>query len=374
MAFPGIVTKMILKVGERTIDLLNKTVVKHVPDSRPRIKVCMLGARGVGKTSVITSMYNSMDEAVRGTGLFLSASPDTQIILNTKRNDLKGIFRGNPHKGALISESGIEGDASESLFEFTYGFNKEKVNIDLEIRDYPGEYLEREPETVASFINEASAIMIAIDTPCLMEEDGRYDRGKNRLDLVADFLLDHLDNQSEKLLLLVPLKCEKYYLENRIDEVRDRVKAAYIGLIDHFRDQDNMFGFKHKVCCAVTPIQTLGTVKFHDFGRSPDGSVNETEKCGMPLPREMQFEYAVSNANYAPVNCEQPLYYLLSFISKQYRKEKEAQKTTGFIGRLLNMFNLIPKVEEFFLEIQSLAAKRIDGTQGYQIFYGKGRI
>ena len=374
----GIIQNMAKKTGELASsagETIRDKAAQSAGHPRMKIRICMLGARGVGKTSIITSMYNSMSEAVTNTGLFLSASMDTQIILNSKLHDLNSIYQGHPAKGDLIAESGIEGDASESVFEFTYGFNKEKINIDLEIRDYPGEYLKDRPDTVADFIREASAVLIAIDTPCLMEEGGRYQAAKNRLDLVSEFLIKHMDSESEKLLLLVPLKCEKYCLEGRIDEVTDRVKKYYGGLIEHFRDREDRFNFKKKVCCAITPIQTLGTVAFHDFGRDANGEVIEIMgNDGMALPREQRYEYAVAGAQYRPRNCEQPLYYLLSFISKQYSREIEAKKTSGIIGRLMKSFSLVPKVEEFFIEIQTLASKRIDSGQGYKILYGKGRI
>lgn len=351
-------------------------VGKQTEAPRMKMKVCMLGARGVGKTSVITSMYNSQKEAVKGTGLFLVADSDTEKILDNKREDLIRIFDGIHKEKELVAESGIPGDASESVFEFTYGMNSEKVNIDLEIRDYPGEYLRDEPETVAGFVREASAIMIAIDTPCLMEENGKYHLAKNRIDLVSKFLMNYLDNTEEKMILLVPLKCEKYYREGRIDEVTATVKKQYDGLIQYLCDKENMHGFKKKICCAITPIQTLGDVAFDSFARNEmTGDIKEiTTKDGMKLPAEIRYHYTASNAKYSPINCVQPLYYLLAFVSKQYEKARQEEKNSGWIGRLREAFRLIPNVEAFLLEIQRLGVKRIENAQGYKVLFGRGRL
>lgn len=357
------------------VEHIKEGVSKQAEAPHMKMKVCMLGARGVGKTSVITSMYNSQKEAVKGTGLFLSADSDTEKILESKREDLKGIFYGIHKEKELITESGISGDDSESAFSFSYGMNSEKVNIDLEIRDYPGEYLKSEPELVAGFVREASAIMIAIDTPCLMEENGKYHLAKNRLDLVSKFLMTYLDNTEEKLILFVPLKCEKYYCEGRINEVTDAVKHQYDGLIQYLRDKDNMQGFKKKICCAITPIQTLGDVAFDSFARDEMGNIKEvTTKDGMKLPAEIRYHYTKSNAVYNPVNCVQPLYYLLAFISKQYEKSRQEQTSSGLIGRLKETLRLIPNVESFLLEIQRLGIKRIENAQGYKVLFGHGRI
>jgi len=330
----------------------------------------------VGKTSVITAMYNSQREAVQGTGLFLRASADTATMLDGKQYELRSIFKGVHQDSERVQESGIPGDSAETLFEFSYGMNSENINIDLEIRDYPGEYLMTEPERVAEFIREASAVLIAIDTPHLMEEGGKYHLAKNRMDLVADFLMHHLDRENEKLVLLVPLKCEKYYRENRIDEVTERVCQEYAGLIEYLRDRQDLHGLKKKLCCAVTPIQTLGNVVFDAFERDPaTGMIREiTTRDGMPLPATVLYRYTASNAEYNPVNCAQPLYYLLSFVSKQYEKSRQEKARSGWLGRFWEALRLIPNVEAFLLEIQRLGMRRIEGAQGYKILFGRGRI
>lgn len=346
-----------------------KKIKTKVEPPRMKMAVCMLGARGVGKTSVITSMYNSQKEAVSGSGLFLIADSDTALILDDKKNQLDHIFYGYHEEGSLMKESGIAGDSSESLFKFTYGMSSEKINIDLEIRDYPGEYLRKEPEIVANYIQEANAVMIAIDTPCLMEMDGRYNDGKNHPQLVMNFLINHLKNDEEKLILFVPLKCEKYFREDRIDEVTSRIQEVYAKLITYLRDRDGVNGFKKKICCAVTPIQTLGDVVFDSFGQE------EIEtRDGKVIPMQTNYKYASTDAKYRPQYCAQPLYYLLSFVSKQYQKMQSEEKTSGWFGRLKEVLKLIPNVELFLLEIASLGTKRLDGTKGYKVLFGRGRV
>lgn len=356
----------------------NKVIAMTGQTDPPRMtmKVCMLGARGVGKTSVITSMYNNHKDAVNGTELSLIADDDTRCILDSKREELKKIFSGIHKEGDFVRESGIPGDASESVFTFTYGMNSEKICMDLEIRDYPGEYLRSEPELVADFIKEASAVIIAIDTPCMMEAGGRYHSAKNRFDLVSEFLMHYLGNEDEKLILFVPLKCEKYYREGKIDEVTARVQKEYRGLVDYLRDKDNLHGFKKKICCAITPIQTLGNVAFDSFAvDEKTGQIKEiTVSDGKKLPAETRYRYTANNAAYEPVNCVQPLYYLLAFVSKQYEEGRKEQKSKGWINRLVDALRLIPNVENFLLEIQGMGMRRIENAQGYKVLFGHGRI
>lgn len=363
---------MAFHIGEKIKGLTKKAKLEP---QRLTMRVCMLGARGVGKTSVITSMYNSQKAAVSGTNLFLTANGATQTVLENKKNLLKGMFAGVHGADSLVTESGLPGDSAESLFQFTYGMNSERINIDLEIRDYPGEYLRTEPERVAVYIREADAVLIAIDTPCMMEAEGCYHEGKNRPQLVMDFLMENLSSESEKLVLLVPLKCEKYYLEGQIDQVTDRVRKSYAPLIAHLKGQKNESTGKKNVCCAIAPIQTLGGVRFDSFEAAEDGGPRElATKEGQPLPARIRYRYTASNADYAPRYCEQPLYYLLAFVSKQYQKAQGQQGAGGLFGRLREALRMIPNVDAFLIEMAALGQKRLDGVQGYQVLFGRGRI
>lgn len=355
-------------------DLTGKFVPKVEPPHLT-MRVCMLGARGVGKTSVITSLYNSHKDAVSGTNLFLKANGTTQTVLESKKSMLNAMFRGLHAEGDLVTESGIPGDSSDSLFCFTYGMNSERINIDLEIRDYPGEFLRQEPDLVAEYIREANAVLIAIDTPCMMEEEGRYHTGKNRPQLVMDFLTQHLSSESEKLVLFVPLKCEKYYFEDRIDEVTERIQREYAPLLSHLRGQKNDTTGKKNVCCAITPIQTLGGVLFDSFERKPDGTVGEImTPDGLALPEKINYRYAASNASYSPKYCEQPLYFLLAFVSMQYQQVQKQQNSSGLLARLREALRLIPKIDDFLLEIAMLGQRRLNGAHGYKILFGRGRL
>lgn len=190
-----------------------------------------------------------------------------------------------------------------------------------------------------------------------------------------DFLKNNLGNEEEKLILFVPLKCEKYFQENRIDEVTRCVQKNYAELLDFLRDKENIHGFKKKVCCAITPIQTLGGIAFDSFEKNPDGTAAEfTTKDGKVLPARVHYHYISVDAGYKPKYCVQPLYYLLSFVSKQYQRMQNREKVSGWFGKLKEALRLIPNVDAFMMEIASMGMQRIDGTQGYKILFGRGRI
>ncbi len=366
-------TNILQSIKDRLNQFRQSTNCSRGAEARP-MRICMLGPRGVGKTSVVTAMHDNLRHAVNGTDLFLIADADTEAILKNKKNSLTSMFGGLHSANELVTESGIPGDASATMFSFTYGMNSEHVNIGMEIRDYPGEYLITNAETVANYVHEADAVLVVIDTPALMEEDGRYNEGRNRPRLVMDFLMKNLDNTADKLILFIPLKCERYCADGRIELVREKICQVYAPLIAHLRDKDDEHGFRLRVCCAVTPIQTLGGVEFCDFERNADGSVKEvTTSDGSILPACAKYRYVSGNAAYTPRDCAQPLYYLLGFFSKQY-KELRGQKNNRFFSRLIDIFCQVPNVDLFMLEAARLGAQRREYGDGFQVIFGRGRI
>ena len=354
-------------------DKIKKTVLGEEMPGKPIMKITMLGARGVGKTSVLTSMYNNMNTAVNDTRLHIVADSGTNTVLYKKTDDLKRMFfQGNNIDDEV--QSGIAGDSTVSTFEFEFGMNTERINIGLEIKDYPGEYVRLEPETVKSYIEESNAVLVAIDTPHLMEYDGKYNEGKNYTSVITKFFKETINSKSsEKLIMLVPLKCEKYYHNEEIDDVRDKVKETYSELLAFLRDKNNSNGLKGKFACAITPILTVGEIVFDGFSNVND-TVEETEVNGRAVPKRVNYKYLKAGAVYSPRYCEQPLYYLLSFISKQYLKMKDEKESSGLIGKLKKIWSLTPEINEMLIEIQKFSYKKMDNTDGFETCFGRGKV
>ena len=358
----------------RIFDKIKKTVIGEEMPEKPIMKITMLGARGVGKTSVLTSMYNNMNTAINDTRLHIVADSGTDSVLHKKTDDLKRMFlEGNSINDEV--QSGIAGDSTVSTFEFDFGMNTEKINMGLEIKDYPGEYVKLEPDTVKQYIEESNAILVAIDTPHLMECDGKYNEGKNYTTVITNFFKETLNSQSsEKLIMLVPLKCEKHYHNGEIDAVKEKIKETYSELLAFLKDKNNTNGLNGKFACAITPILTVGEIVFDGFSES-NGIIDEIEvNNGIVIPKKVNYKYLKSGATYSPKYCEQPLYYLLSFISKQYLKIKDEKESSGWIGKLKKMWALTPKINEMLIEIQKFSYKRMDNIEGYETCFGRGKV
>lgn len=352
-------------------DKFKRTVENAVKPKNARMQICMMGARGVGKTSVLTSMFNDLNTASvkSSSNLLLTTMKDaksgldmTASIILQKHEDLRKMFDGAA-KGKSIPSAGISGDMDERSYYFQFGVKGKSARIDLIIKDFPGEYVETHPDAVRGFIADSNAIIVAIDTPHLMEENGRFNEVKNRVSLVTDYIKSEFAHlEDDKLVLFVPLKCERYQLEGRMDEVCGAVEHSYSELLDFFSNSS----VKAHIAAAITPIFTVGEVAFSDFLREESG---EVKTLSIGLPARAEYVYTKTGAEYRPKYCEQPLCYLLAFVTKLYQRTKSSD-TGGFMSKLAAIFRLFPDDPELLLEIGKFSKKRVKDRDGYKILTG----
>lgn len=340
------------------MDFIDKLKDTFKQRAVPRIpmKVCMMGPRAVGKTTILTAVFNDTQENLGlSTNLLLKAEGDTLVELTERKHQLNAIFANR----TLITDkpaAGLAATSTVNTFEFAFGLKGKEPRIDLEIKDFPGEYVLDRPEEVKQFINESSAVFVAIDTPHLMEENGKYCEVKNRASVITDFFKKQ-QITGERLVLFVPLKCERYFYEDRMDEVLHRVEAVYADLIEDFKKSE-------KVACAVTPILTLGDVEF-DHIKKTDGQIAlNMNGC----PEEVLYRFRGDKPRYNPAFCVQPLYYMLSFLAAQYGREKNDR---SFIDKIFaSIYSLFDSDEVLFDEILKMEKYRKTDLPGYEVECG----
>lgn len=329
---------------------------------RPLMKIAMMGPRAVGKTTVLTAVFNETKTSIATTMLKLIDRGDTGAELQDRLYYLKSVFRKQEEiSDKTLPTAGLSATANEHLFQFSFGIQGKEPSIDIDIQDFPGEYVTDHPERVQSFINEATAIFIAIDTPHLIEKQGQFNEIKNKVSKITNFFKETLASiSSEKLVLLVPLKCEKYFKENRMEEVLQHVESAYAELIALFKKS-------LKVCCAVVPILTLGDVVFDDFRYNATGDV-ELDVDG--TPNLVKYKYVGDNPKYSPKFCSQPLYAAISFLAAQYTRWN---KRATFIDKLIrSIWKVFQSDEQLFSEVLKMEKNRISDqpSLGYKVLCG----
>ena len=310
----------------------------------------MLGPRAVGKTSIMSSIFSDTRDEIAGTSLYFRPSADSVGTLNAKKLQLMNVinkcenFADSPNAGA------IEASSTVTSFDFEMGMKGRTKTVDICIKDFPGEYLDSKPQEVSNYISESTIVMVAIDTPYLMEENGQFNEEKNEVGHVISFFKNHKDSLRNKLVMLVPLKCERYFHDKRIDEVTGKVTYAYSTLIDFCKENN--------IACVVTPIQTLGGVEFDKF--------IENGMRFSKLSKLSSYRFYGSKPEYKPMFCVQPLYYLLTYVANFYEWSKAQPKS--FVDRLKDsMASFLKDDSDFLHEIKKLSMKAMVDKNGYAI-------
>jgi hypothetical protein len=298
-----------------------------------KLNVVMLGGQGVGKSSLMAVLYNSLKTELQAGPLILNALGNTADRLEVLFSQLMEFgYSGEPSKG-------IQKTPDPAYYEFELASRNttdvpgsgEDFSLHITFTDYPGEYIRENQVFVRDKINEASAVLIAIDTPALMEEPFLNER-MNATNYFSALLQSvFAASRTPRLVLLTPIKCERWVqsLDGTCD-LTERIRhGPYKDLLD------NMAGLvtttpdgihpKHYVAVAITPIQTVGSVVFSHF---------DADEFGRPVH---VWRKVSADAPFAPVDCDQPLRYLMGFLIKQHLEHRRSPE--HHIDALSSAFN-----------------------------------
>lgn len=344
------------------------------------VRILMLGGRRCGKTSVLANMQDCFDKEFGASNLTINIDdPRTMFDFVEKMKEINGYF-DRDH-----SENFFPDDHPAIIakhYELSISLkSKQNGKVNFQFIDIPGEYVQDKKylPKLLKLIDMCHVFLIAIDTPHLMEQTrcddqdklGKYNENVNCSSMISKLLKKSMEVPDGKLVLFVPLKCEKYKAANQMSLVRHKVKIAYRELIDHLNNQ-----FSTVPCTiAITPIYTFGTVEFKRFLRdekSREIIINEKTKT----PKYPCYGFMDNAKGYPePQYCEQPLVYVLAFIlatAKKIKEDKKSRSKNPF--RLIynailtfkeNSFN-IPSAEDYMKEINNLKAKMVLGD-GYEV-------
>lgn len=315
------------------------------------INILMLGARRTGKSSVLASMINQFEEISKDGSIFIKPDSTTEMLLVSKLLSLKEDFEYCRQKGSsnFMLDERTTANADEYTFNITYRDSKNNMKplTNVVFRDIPGEDITSplKINDVKENIKKADVILIAIDTIHLMEENGRYSGFFNRAREIFTVIspsgfID--ENSGPKMVLFVPLKCEKYYYQHSMKEVNERIKKEFSQLIAALTTDT----VKDRITVGITPILTMGGIEFSHFGTDENGKIKTNNVSRAPRadgsvdqtalrPSEVYFRFNAADSGFSPKYCEQPVLYLLSYIVALAKIKHEAQMQKNSKNRLL---------------------------------------
>ena len=298
------------------------------------INVLMCGGRRAGKTSVLAGIQKNMMDLFRSGDIVLNMQNMGRLV--EFRKESESIF-GYDYEDddtfladqRLPTMNGVD-------YECRVYMKDHSTRYDLCFTDVPGEWFigsDSEISKLYDKLRAAHILVIAIDSPHLMEDGGKYHQVFNRADRITAHIKACFEgNTQQRMVIFVPVKSEVYRpardRSNRMKALLEQVKTGYGDLINWLTTGANQALYT----VVVAPCFTFGGAEFYQFVPPIDPVTGQIERDseGKPLQpigimpggeQVMQYltEYSLLRdaANmhyYKPENCEQPLLYILLYL------------------------------------------------------------
>lgn len=345
------------------------------------VKVMMFGGRRCGKTSVLAAMQSCFEKEFGRSNLTISsADDDTLFTIEDKNREIASYFHNQGRSREFTPDSNPTLDISEYRFNIRLK-NKKSEGIIVNFVDYPGEWLaDREKvKKITPIMKESNVIIIAIDSPHLMEQThsdaedavGEFNDARNYCFRIGEWVKNHFSgesNLSAKMILFVPLKCEKYYHNNQMNILNKKIKKAYAATLNTFENNKQAYEV------AITPILTCGAedkgVEFSRFARDDDGEIILDPKFRTPQKAIYIFTERMTEPK--PLYCEQPMVYVLTYVLEMMRRIKEQEKDSeGFFGGIWRWlqegFFHLASARDFMRERENIKKAMKKSGNGYEI-------
>ena len=297
-----------------------------------RLIFTMLGPRGSGKTSMLACMNRLFEDLLPGSFYpsdrkTYASLEDAYEILETEANSSKRQYNVKV----------LAGDREIKRFDFTIKGKKDSIPVTF--YDFPGGFIgrnanEEDYNEVVNIVKRSAAVIVAIDTPYIMENDGEYIKYAAIRDIEQMLKKGLEDDKQEKLILLVPIKCEKY---TETWDGRQALKVAVKHAFERTLLMAESEQYKGRVAIAMLPIHTIGNVKFSRFNFF-DGDKME------------QVFMKKAGQRFKPEHTDQPLRYALSFLLEQFKKKREGGSWwEQLFDWLMNLFtpDNIPEISNY---------------------------
>lgn len=269
------------------------------------ITMMMLGARRVGKTTLLATMYRELQNMHTKSPFGFGANPDTAVDLQNAYQKIEYLL--NDWDASSNVESLLPGTEDTILERQFFVSFQGKKEFDFSFYDYAGGLLnkkETENQNVSAFralLQKAIVIINIVDGAALVKGSPFYSERVNQPLLMSELLKKALDDEQKHLVLFVITKCEAW-MKN--EEGRNTLQKAFEEkhklVLDVIENRPS-----NNVVAVLMPVKTLGCVEF-----------SEVKNYKVPGSEEVVFTKK-ANLQFKPQGIDQPLRYALAFALAQ---------------------------------------------------------
>ena len=352
-------------------------------------KIIMLGGRRAGKSSILAVMLNALREMP---GDLCTVNDLTDY--NEKVIDKNGVEHDKPtlrtkclEIKSYLQKRTFIGTNTKFIVDMAPNYASIKYTLQASIGgvaktsfdfiDVPGEWMRQnvpEHTELKKIIEESDVYIIAIDTPFLMEADEDVNSVYNRTIEISD-AMGHMKIakdgvKDKKMIIFVPVKCEKWMYAGQIDTVFEKLKLAYRSLINQWVENPDV-----EMWCM--PTITSGGIQFYQLlpgykvfktaeqkiGEKcskdpltgmiylPDGQTlnpRSIDRVEIDTSQEMDHTfvplswYETNGKVFSPQFCEQPVYHLIKFlVRKDAERTKLRLENPTFFERIRQFFGWV---------------------------------
>ncbi len=321
-----------------------------------KINVLMCGGRRTGKTSIMAAMQRDMMKLFVSGSIVLTMDNANSLILY--QAGMEQLFsEDNWEQVSYYAEDAETSQQEEFPCKVTFQGSYNSP-VELNFIDIPGEWFV-DPvyeSVVQKLMSDSQVLVIAVDSPHLMEDKGRFHDVFNRPTVITDAIKKAFQaKQAARMVLFVPVKCELYRNNGRsgssnkknMSDLLAAVKAGYSDLLTYLCTAQ-----KDDCTVAVSPCITMGGMEFLQFvqPQGKDGRPVEavsvdpaTGYLNMNWRSEYVFLYGADGEHfYKPEDCAQPLLYILLFFVAIGRRRNENQ---NILSRFIDLLRHLPNQE-----------------------------
>ena len=295
-------------------------------------QITVLGPSSAGKTTLISSLYHELKQRFK------------REILDIEHCDaLEGEYEKlaqssrNPDHVVLLKDEGLIG--TKEAKEYKFSLNDQGESLNISFYDYVGgwvtdkEFKQTEQAVndyhkVVDAVKKADVVLVVINTPYLMDAPDRKgaDQTNNErcaVKCIEDILKEGLKlerTDRERLVVFVPLKCEKW-MENPESrkELNNRVKALFDSTMKLGDDPDSKIKGRNPFAMLLLPVQTMGNMVFSTFRKDyPVDDETGGTKPAEKILKIVEETYAKkAGSTFTPQNVDLLANYILSFLLRQ---------------------------------------------------------